>query len=485
MKKEKNYAESLVTEIEGIKPNSDKIIHHAKEELNKKDARKASIKEGCFATLQGGFGDSYVTPFAVAINSSNSQIGLLSSIPGILGPLSQLIGSRMMEKYSRKKIVSLFVFMQALMWLPIIAIAFLFWKGLFVGFMPVLLIIFLSAYVIFGNLSGPAWFSWMGDIVDEKDRGRYFSMRNRITGGVSIVATIIAAFFLDFFQRNNFLLLGFSIFFFIAFLGRTASSLLFSKQYEPKFKVEKIYYFSFWQFVKKMPFNNFGRFTIFRTALSFAVSIAGPFFAVYLLRTLQLNYVSFILVSIVASIYSMFVVPLWGKFSDRFGNYKTMKITSVLVAIFPLLWCVSKSPYFIAFVPELLSGIGWSGFNLASSNYIYDCVTKQRRGLVVSYYNLMNGIGVFLGASFGAYLASINSVLGLDGLILVFIVSSIFRIIVVSIGLRKVREVRAVSSHSSISFLHFIEHRVIRESFYEFGHLIGRVGKKGKAIFGR
>lgn len=414
------------------------------EEHLKAEARRISIKEGCFATIQTGFGENYVAPFAVAINSSNSQIAMLTSVPGLLGPLSQFFGSKLIEKYARKKIVMLAVLIQLLIWIPIIALAFLFWIGIWTSALPVLLIVFFSAYAVFSNLGGPAWFSWMGDIVKEKERGMYFSRRNRICGLVSVISTIAAAFFLDFFKRRDFLLLGFSLFFFLAMLARLASEAFFKKQHEPQIKLQEGYYFSIWQFIKNAPKNNFGKFALFRAMLSFAVAIASPFFAVYMLRNLEFSYVSFMIVSISASVFSLLFMPLWGRFSDKFGNYKVMKITFVLIALIPIFWMLSPSPVYLALVPELMSGIGWGGFNLATGNYIYDCVTPQRRGLVISYYNMINGLGVFLGAAFGALLVGYIKLSFISVFFFVFLVSGIGRLFIGILMLSQIKEVRNV-----------------------------------------
>jgi len=421
-----------------------KVLEEVKEKLQREAARKTSIKEGCFSTIQGSFGDTYIPPFAVAINSSNSQIAMLTSLTNLFGPLSQFLGSRLMNRYSRKKIVLVSLLLQVLMWIPIIGVAILFWKSIWTGALPILLIIFFASYAIFGNLAGPAWFSWMGDIVDETDRGGYFSKRNRIAGLVAVIAMIVSAFFLDIFKKHGFLLLGFCLFFFIAMIGRTIARELFKKQYEPKLALDGKYYFSFWDFVKKAPFNNFGRFTIYRSLLGLVVSIAGPFFAVYMLRNLGFSYINFIIVSTSATIFSLFAMPLWGKFSDKFGNYEVMRITSLFIFALPILWLVSPSPYYLALVPEMLSGFAWAGFNLAAGNYIYDCVTIQRRGLVVSYYNIMNGIGVFLGATIGALMVAYIHVNFMAIIPFIFLVSGILRLAVSLFMLPKIKEVRCV-----------------------------------------
>jgi len=410
----------------------------------KERARKISIKEGSWTGVHGSFGDSYITPYAIALNSPNMEIAFLSSFPGLLGPLSQWFGSNLIEKYSRKKIVLFSVLIQALTWLPIIILALLFWKNILTGYIPLMLIVFFSFYVIFGNLASPAWFSWMGDIVNEKERGRYFSRRDRIIGTISIICSLIAAYFLDFFKKRGIVVVGFSIFFFLAMTARLIAREFFKKKYEPKIKLKKGYYFSFRQFLKKASSNNFGKFTIFRALIGFAVSIASPFFAVYMLRNLNFNYLTFMVVTASQTVFSLMVMPLWGKFSDKFGNYEVIRITSILIPAIPIIWLFSKSPYYLIFGPMLISGVAWAGFNLAAANFIYDSVTPQRRGLCVSYFNILNGIGVFIGATIGGILAKYLTVSFLDTILFIFLISGIARAIVNLIMLQKVKEIREV-----------------------------------------
>jgi len=450
----------------------------------KEKAKKISIKEGSFATVQGGFGESYITPYAIALNSSNAMIAFLSSFPGLLGPLSQWFGSRLIEKYTRKKLVLFAILFQALMWLPIMLLSFLFWKGILTGYLPLLLIVFFSAYVVFGNLASPAWFSWMGDIVEEKERGKYFSTRNRITAVISIICAVTSAFFLDFFKKHSFLLVGFSIFFFLSMIARLISRALFKKQYEPKIKLREGYYFSFWQFLRKASSNNFGKFAIFRAFFGFAVNIAAPFFAVYMLRDLQFTYATYIIITFSATVFSVLVMPLWGKFSDRFGNYQVMRITLFLIPAIPILWIFSSSPYYLILVAQLVDGIGWAGFNLASANFIYDSVTPPKRGLAVSYFNVLNGVGVFLGASLGAFLVEYVSLSFINTILFIFIISGVARLIAGFAMSSHIKEVRKVEKFDGNRALKNIVLRTVRLPMHESSHeiLARKILRKGSTI---
>ncbi len=449
------------------------------EESLKAKAREISVKEGIFASVQSGFGDSYVSAYAIGLNASNMHMAMLSSFPGLLGPVFQFIGSRLMEKYSRKYIILRTVLLQALMWLPILSLGVLFWLGVWQSALPLILIFFFSLYVIFGSLGAPAWFSWMGDIVDEKHRGRYFSMRNRICGFVALVSSVTAAFALDFFKRHSFIPLGFSLLFFIAMIGRLISWNLFKQQYEPRLKLEKGYYFSFFQFISRGRKTNFGRFVIYTTALGFATSIAGPFFAVFMLRELQFSYVQFMLVSVAMSLYSLMALPLWGKFSDIYGNYELIRLTSVLISIVPFLWIFMHTPLALILFVQFIAGVAWGGFNLATSNYIYDAVSPQRRALCVSYKNILGGAGGMLGAFLGGILTKTGFEFGNSVYLGVFFVSGIMRIVVNMLLIHRFREVRQVR-RPRIRTLEHLAFKIVTLPFYEISHEIVSVRRMMK-----
>jgi MFS family permease len=412
-------------------------------------ARRLSIKEGCFASIKTSLGDAYITPFAIAINSSNFLIGMISSISGLVGPISQWFSSRLIERYKRKNIILTATLYEGLTWIPLILISFLFYKGILTSLLPLLLLIFFSLYVIIANITSPAWFSWTGDLVDENYRGKWFSKRNFALGFVSIIFTILAAFFLDFLKKQEAILFGFIILFFLAMVARFISRSYFKKIYEPKLKLKKGYYFSFWQFIKKSPKNNFGRFVLFRTLMDFTICIASPFFTVYMLRNLNFSYTTFMLVVLSQTFFGLLTMKQWGKFADKYGNYETMKLTIILISIFPALWLISDSPIFLIFVPQLVGGIGWAGFNLAAGNFIYDSVSPQKRGLVVSYHNVLNGIGIFLGAGLGAILVKTLTITFMDKLLFIFLISSFARLTAGLIMLPCIKEVRKIKKFDS------------------------------------
>jgi len=438
----------------------------------KHHARRKSIQEGIFATGQYSFGNTYLSPFAIAINTSDAMISLLGSIGGLFGPLSQMFSSRLIEKYPRKKIVLHSVFWEAILWIPFILIAILYSSGVVVNLLPLFLMLFFAINMVIANIAGPAWFSWIGDIVDEEFRGRWFAKRNLIHGFISIILSLAASFFLDFFKNQGWLMLGFMILFALALVCRLLSWQFFKSQYEPKIKLKKADYFSFWQFLERAPKTNFGRFTIFRAVLAFAQTIGAPLFTVYLLRNLGFTYTIYITITVVGSFFSIVLIDLWGKFADRYGNYKTMIVTAFFIPVVPILWTLSSSPLYQIFIPSIISGLAWAGFNLASGNFIYDNVRPEKRGVAVSYYNMLVGLGTFLGAGLGAILIAYLNTSWIEPIILIFLICAVARMFVIIFGIPYLKEVRKTREFSGKSAFKNIIVKGTKSTLLEEAHQI-------------
>ena len=51
---------------------------------------KLSVREGALSSISGGFGLSYLSPFALAMNATSSQVGILHAVISLLPSLVQL-----------------------------------------------------------------------------------------------------------------------------------------------------------------------------------------------------------------------------------------------------------------------------------------------------------------------------------------------------------------------------------------------------------
>jgi len=235
---------------------------------------------------------------------------------------------------------------------------------------------------------------------------------------------------------------GFIILFSLAAISRFESWRSFRKQYEPKIKLKKSTYFSFWDFLRNSPKNNFGRFSIYISLLYFTIYLSVPLLVVYLLRILGFSYTIYVIIAFAGTSLAGFSIALWGRFADKFGNYKIIVITSVMIPIIPILWILHPSPIYLILVPSIVRGIAWTGLNLSIRNLIYDNVSPQKRGLAVSYFTMLQGIGIFLGAGLGAILIKVITTTIVEPIVIIFLISGLLSMIVVFFGLLKIKEVR-------------------------------------------
>jgi MFS family permease len=427
-------------------------------------AKKTSVKEACAYSFMDGFGLRYITPYALAVGANNNQIGILSSLPSLLGNLSQIFSLKIMNFWTRKKIVHLAVLLQTLMWLALIAIGALYFIFDKKEITPNLVILIYILLIIFGSFGGPAWQSWMKDLV-KKNSGSYFGNRSRIATLIALICMLLAGFILDYFKKTQ-IYLGFIIIFLIAFTGRFISSRLILKQYEPEFIHDKKDYFTIFQFIKRMTSSNFGKFVLYFSLVSLTVAICSPFFTVYMLKDLNFSYIKYMTVVFSSTLTTLIFVMPWGKFADKYGNLKVMNITGLFIPLIPFAWLLSifipKNlifPYLILI--EGLSGIIWAGFNLSAGNFIYDAVSRQKIAICATYLNIISSFGVLLGATLGGFISSKNFIfLGLTPILSIFVLSGILRFLIYISMNKKLKEVRIVKKFKGFKIENHVKNKL-------------------------
>lgn len=409
-------------------------------EAKKEKNLRISLWEGVVAAINTGCGETYVPPFAIALGATNIQVGLLTSLPNLLAALVQLkTPGAVGLPGSRKKLINTFVFVQALTWIPILAIPFVAWLHPKV----VCLIIFYAVYVSSGAFTLPAWGSMLSDSVAEERRGKYFGLRGKLVGAFAVVSGFAAGLLLYFFSAA--LYVGYALIFALAAVARLLSNLLLSKLHEPPIEMATEHRFSFMDFLRRMPESNFAQYVLCIGLFHLSAFMAGPYFAVLMLRDFGFSYLTYTVLNTAAVVSSLLGLTYWGRHADEFGNARLIKLASRLIVFLPLMWLVSHNVVYL-FCVQLIAGYLWGGFNLCCANFIYDAAMPQKRVYCISYYNVVVGIGVFIGTLIGGYLSThLPPLLGYQ-IFPVLVLSSLGRMVVSAWLLPRVREVRPVKT---------------------------------------
>ncbi|RIL02197.1 MAG: hypothetical protein DCC71_16635 [Proteobacteria bacterium] len=290
-------------------------------------------------------------------------------------------------------------------------------------------------------LGGPAWGSLLADYTDPTERGAYFGRRARITAFAAGVASLAAGAALHLSEGRG--ALGFGLLCAGAGVARALSWRALSRFHDGGTHDEPHLDTSFAGFLRSARRSNFARFSLCMALNSLAAAIAAPFFAVYLLEEGHYSYPVYTAVILAGSVTGMLSAPWWGRLGDRAGNHAVLRWTLTGVSILPALWVVSLHPLWMLGA-NVLGAFLWGGLNLSATNFVYDAVSAARRHTSIAWFNVLNGIGLGVGAFAGAYLLEAAQALPAKPFAVLFYVSVLLRIAAAIAFGRTVFEVREV-----------------------------------------
>lgn len=404
---------------------------------------RASVFDGMWFSVMLGASESYLGAFGIFLGGTPLQIALLATVPPLIGSLTQLLGVRLLTRgANRLALIVAGARIQACVWLVLALLPMLRDSSLSVW----ALILGATAYHCFGNAIAPAWNSLIGDLVPAESRGTYFGYRNWYIGMVTLASLVGAGIGLHLARDLGIEPVGFQILCAAGCLSRLQSARWLARHENPPHPPATEGHFTFWDFIRRLPRANFARFVVFVAALNAAVSVAGPFFALYMLRELGLSYVVFTAVSAMQLLLQFLTMQWWGRFADTYGNRSLLSLCAWGVSLTPLLWLLGSHPLWLIAI-QAYAGTVWAGYSLASFGFLFDAVTPQKRARCAAYMGVINGVFVCLGALLGSALMHLDApIAGSGGLYLsIFLLSFALRALVCTFLLPTFREVRTVT----------------------------------------
>jgi hypothetical protein len=289
--------------------------------------------------------------------------------------------------------------------------------------------------------AGPAWGSLVSEQLAAEERGRFFGRRNSTLAYWGTVSGLAAGMVLT--ALSDRALLGFALLCVAAGASRVVSCRLLRQLPNVPWHEPHEARVPFWTFLLSARTDNFARFVLCSGALHVAAHVASPYLAVYMLTELQYDYLTYSAVVLSGAVTGWLSAIRWGHVGDRHGNWLIMRYCMLGVAVLPVLWPLSGYPGWLLFT-EAASGVLWGGLNLSMANFVYDAAAPAARTRCLAYCNVINGIGICVGALIGGWMLSHVPPVGGSTFITVFCVASVLRLAVALAFPRCVREVRPV-----------------------------------------
>jgi len=368
---------------------------------------KISIIEGVlgqiFTTLAGP-GSAFLTKFAIMLNATPFQFGILSAI-GQLSQIFQPLGSIMTKKrLKRKPIVLPLQFSGRAIALLYGALPFVFLRG---NAMDVFLLLFLIS-ISLQSVADNAWIGWISDLVPVSARGRFFSLRSQYLMFTAVGAGYVFSIFIDsfttegmhvpYFWRPLFfkaeqLTLGFSVIFLVAAVAGFAALIALSRQPEKTKGIEAEGIAL--MFVLPLKDGNFRKLLIYNCWWMAAVGIGAPFWQPFMMQKLRMSLFEVQIYSSIYIIAAITVLRLWGRLIDAHGNKTAMRLIILLGGLNPMVWLfVTRRTYHILYLEAITSGIMWAGAGLVATNFALSVAPKDKRQLYAGISNAVSGLAM-------------------------------------------------------------------------------------------
>lgn len=357
--------------------------------------------DGFFANACDNIVATYLTLYLLALGASRTQIGLLSSFSSLGSALLLIPGALLVERLGHRKKIALFGGGIARVALILVASLPRFASGPALVYMAIALAVLRDS---FNNLAYPAWMAITADIIPYEGRGRFFASRNFASGASGMVTTLLVGMLITLAVQPN----GYQLALLLAFGLGASSTYFFSRLKDPHGNEKALTGVAFapralLQDLKSHPL--FLALCATTILWNFSLNIAGPFFSVYQVQVLNSSAAMVGITSVASSLSTLLVQRKLGELTDRLGARRLQMISGILIPVLPFLWTFTRAPWHVIPI-NILSGILWGTYNLASFNFLLLVMPESQRARYSAIYQIITLLSLGVGAAVGGLLVT-------------------------------------------------------------------------------
>ena len=383
---------------------------------------------------------SVLVGYLLALGATPLHIALVGSVP-LLSQLASPLGAWAAEAFGRRRLVAtLLGVIGRLSWLLAV---FLPQTGLPAALQPtvmVMLVLFASA---FQSATATIWTAWMGDVVPDGQRGRYFGMRTGVLGVIGMAANLAAGAFLDRVAAP----LSFQLVLAVAIGSSLVAAVLYLFHYDPPTERQPLRLRHV--MLRPLAHPNFRRFLAFAALWQFAVMLGAPFVIPYFLEELGMSFTQVAIWSSTAAVTALLTTILWGRVADRVGNKPVLAIGTFLAGLLlPSTWILAGYTGRLEFIwlSAVCDAVAWGAIGPAVFNLALVTAPRSGRVSYIALYSLASGVAGFLGGALSGplltWFSGVNWPGGFTGYYALFALTAVGRMLG-WVWLRPVQEERA------------------------------------------
>lgn len=328
------------------------------------------------------------------------EVGLLGALPQ-LAQLAQVPSAWVAALLGRRRVAIAAVGLSRQALLPLAVLPLL---GLSEGASRSLLLAVAAASAVLGVLGNHAWTAWMGELVPEGLRGRYFGRRTALCTFGGTVAGLGVARALDALTTRHGASVALALLAGGACLVGLGSTVLMVLQHDPAPAPAELPRPR--DALRPLADPCARSLLRYQVAWNAAVGVGGGFFTFHLLQNLRAGFTVAALHAAAGAGVRMLAAPAWGRAVDRYGARPVLAACSFAAALQPAIW-LTASPTVLwpIAIDALVGGLAWSGRDLAGFALPLSIAPRRDRPFLLAAYATVGGAAYALATALGGALA--------------------------------------------------------------------------------
>ncbi|WP_456278592.1 MFS transporter [Bacillus sp. AK128] len=369
-----------------------------------KKNERLSIWNGAASIIAQSFMTSFIPLFAIQVlGASNFQVGLISSMPSFMTMLAMIPGAIWVSKLELKKAFTGYSIFAARFGLFLISL---------IPFIPYtnqawILVVFIGLLNFPNALATLSWQSFIGDLIPDERRGRFFSERSQILTIVGMITTFITGALLNIFDKTD--PIPYQWIFLIGFLFGIIEVYYLIRHIEVK-RVSKKENSLSWNMIsgifKHKPYLYF---LICAIIFNFGWQMAWPLFNIYQINDAHATAFWISVFTVANQVSQIISYKWWGRLSDRYGNTMMLFIASVGIGTAPFLTILSTNLYYLT-LTNLWAGAFVAGTVMLLFNQLLKVSPEENRTAFLANYNFLIALMGCIAPQVGVWLLELYGI---------------------------------------------------------------------------
>jgi MFS family permease len=363
-----------------------------------------SVAEGIVAEMfTACAGATVLTGWALALKLGPFLVGVMTALP-FFAQFIQFPAAWLTSTFGHRRVALVAVCLSRQVMLPLCVLP---WLPLELEGRQRLLVAVAGVSAVLGVIGNNAWVAWMGELVPESIRGRFFGRRTALCTLGSTLTSLVAGVLMDKLRPPEGVGLGLPLLAAMACVAGVVTTVLMARQHDPAPNKEKAK-LDFHVALLPLRDDRARRVLMYQVAWNAAVGVSAPFYSFHMLKNLKMSFLTMALYLAAVAGMRMLAAPLWGRIIDRLGAQPVLLACSLGIGFIPTIWLFPTATFLWPLLADVvLAGVLWGGHGLAAFALPLSVAPRRGRPFYLAAFSTAGGLAYAAASALGGGLASL------------------------------------------------------------------------------